>query len=211
MHPFHAYTKRGIVHFLVPEDTCLSFFSDNPITVMESGAPPRFLKHLSVTITRGLILAVILPLAPAFFLNISTASVLALVSATFVIEYGAAALGIGLGLPPLYILFVLTCVALGVILTLFDIFDVLGVHSEKVSRFLKKSDERAGRSMFLKKYGMYCLVPCVFILGFYVCPSVSWVMGWPRNRAILLIMAGYIAISMVTILTIMGFFKIIHV
>jgi uncharacterized membrane protein len=178
---------------------------------MESGAAPRFLKHLSVTVTRGLILTVILPLTPAFILNISVTSALALISATFVIEYGAAVPGIGLGLPPLYILFVLTCVALGVTLTLFDIFDVLGVHSEKVSRFLKKSEERAGRSMFLKKYGMYGLVPCVITLGFYACPPVAWVLGWPRDRAILLIMAGYITISMVTILATMGFFKVFRV
>ena len=173
---------------------------------MESGTIPHFLRQMSITITRGLILAVILPIAPAFIFNMSIASTLALITATFVIEYGAAAVAVGLDLPPLYILYVLTCVALGVTLTLFDIFDLLGVHSKKVSRFLKKSEERAGRSMFLKKYGIYGLVPCVITLGFYVCPPVSWVLGWPRGRSILLIMAGYITISIVTILATMGFF-----
>jgi thiol:disulfide interchange protein len=151
-----------------------------------------------------------LPLVPAFTGTIPLTSALALITGTFVIEYGAAALGIGLGLPPLYILYVLVCVALGVTLTMFGIFDVLGVYSKKVSRFLKKSEERAGRSLFLKKYGMYGLVPCVITLGFYACPPVSWVLGWPRNRSILLIMAGYITISIVTLLVTMGFFSIIH-
>lgn len=175
---------------------------------MESSTIPHFLRYVSFTITRGLILAFMLPLIPAFIFDIPIASSLALITGTFIIEYGAAALGIGLGLPPLYVLYVLACVALGVTLTLFDIFYLLGEHSEKVSRFLKNSEERAGRSTFLKKYGIYGLVPCVITLGFYICPPVSWVLGWPRDRSILLIMAGYITISIVTILATMGFFTI---
>jgi hypothetical protein len=193
---------------VLPEDNCLSFFTPYLCTDMESSAIPRFLQHVSYTITRGLILAVILPLIPAFIFDIPIASSLALITGTLIIEYGAAALGIGLGLPPLYILYVLSCVALGVTFTLFDIFYLLGVHSKKVSGFLKNSEERAGRSIFLKKYGIYGLVPCVITLGFYICPPVSWVLGWPRDRSILLIMAGYITISIVTILAAMGFFII---
>ena len=119
---------------------------------------------------------------PALLFNIPIPSVLALIASTFVIEYGAAAAGIGMGLPPLYVLYAVTCIALGVTLTLFDIFDLLGRHSERVSGFLAKSSERAGRSVFLKKYGIYGLVPCVITLGFYVCPPVSWVMGWPQEQ-----------------------------
>lgn len=174
---------------------------------MECGTIHPVLRFLSITITRGLILSVMLPLAPAFIFNLSLASALALITATFIIEYGAAALGIGLGLPPLYILYVQFCVALGVTFTLFDIFDLLGGHSKRLSRFLKTSEERAGHSLFLKKYGIYGLIPCVITLGFYVCPPVSWVLGWPRNRSILVIMAGYITISIITILAAMGFFK----
>jgi hypothetical protein len=160
---------------------------------------------------KGAFLAVVLPLAPAFVFNIPVASVLALIASTIVIEYGAAAVGVGMGLPPHYVLFALACIALGVTLTLFDIFDLLGRHSERVSGFLAKSSERAGRSVFLKKYGIYGLVPCVITLGFYVCPPVSWVMGWPRSTSILLIMGGYIGISLVTILATIGFFKIIGI
>jgi hypothetical protein len=164
-----------------------------------------------MTIAKGIILAVVLPFIPALFFSIPVPSVLALIAGTFVIEYGAAAVGVGMGLSPFYVLFALTCIALGVTLTLFDIFDLMGRHSERVSGFLAKSSERAGRSLFLKKYGIYGLVPCVITLGFYVCPPVSWVMGWPKNRSVLLIMAGYIVISVVTILATLGFFKIIGI
>ena len=177
---------------------------------MVKGINSPVVRQLTFSVTRGFILSVILPLVPVFLFNISLVSALALITGTFVIEYGAAAVGIGLGLSPFYILYVLTCVALGVILTMFDTFELLAEHSEKVSRFVKKSEERAGRSVFLKQYGIYGLIPCVMTLGFYACPPVSWVLGWPRLRSIALIMTGYIGISLVTILATIGFFNLVH-
>ena len=169
------------------------------------------MRDLTMTIAKGIFLTVVLPIAPALLFNVPIPSVLALIASTFVIEYGAAAAGIGMGLPPLYVLYAVTCIALGVTLVLFDIFDLLGRHSDRVRGFLAKSSERAGRSVFLKKYGIYGLVPCVITLGFYVCPPVSRVMGWQKSRSILLIMGGYIGISLVTILATIGFFKIIGI
>jgi len=169
----------------------------------------RFLRNLSLALTRGLLLAVILPLVPAFLSGIPLSSALALISATFVIEYGAAALGIGLGLHPVYILFVLACVAFGVTLTLFDIFDLLGENSPRISQFLKKSEERAHQSAILGTYGILGLIPCVITLGFYVCPAVSRMLGWRRDLSILLIMVGYISISVVTLLVTIGMFRLV--
>jgi len=176
---------------------------------MESGTSPHFLRNICGAVTKGLLLAIIFPLVPAVLLGISLSSGLALISSTFVIEYGAAALGIGLGLPPIYILYVLVCVASGVTLTMFDIFDMLGENSPRVSRFLEKSKERADRSTILTKYGIFGLIPCVLTLGFYVCPAVSRVMGWRRDLSILLIMGGYISISIVTLLATMGIFRLV--
>ncbi|MCJ7742070.1 MAG: hypothetical protein MUO95_05210 [Methanoregula sp.] len=176
---------------------------------METGAIPHYLLQLCGAITKALVLVVVLPLITAFLFTIPIPSTLALITSTLVIEYGAAAVGIGLGLHPLFVLYVLVCVALGVTLALFDVFDIMGEHSERVSRFLKKSSERAKQSSFLTRYGIYGLVPCVVTLGFYVCPPVSWVLGWRRNKSILLIMAGYITISIVTILATMGIFSLV--
>jgi hypothetical protein len=176
---------------------------------MESSFPPHFLSSLCGTITRGLLLAIILPLVPVFLFEIPLSSSLALIASTLVIEYGAAAVGIGLGLPPMYILYVLICVALGVILTMFDIFDRLGEYSPRVSRFLKKSEERAHRSTILTEYGIFGLVPCVFILGFYVCPAVSRVLGWRRDLSVLLTMVGYISASVLTLLAAIGFIGLV--
>jgi uncharacterized membrane protein len=174
------------------------------ITDMESGTPPHFPRRLCGTITRGLLLAVIFPLVPVILFGIPLSSALALVASTFIIEYGAAVPGVALDLPPIYILYVLIWVASGVTLTLFDIFDMLGEYSPRVSRFLKNSEERAHRSPILIKYGILGLIPCVFILGFYVCPAVSVVLGWRRDLSIFLIMGGFIFASIVTLLAAIG-------
>jgi hypothetical protein len=104
---------------------------------------------------------------------------------------------------------VLTCVALGITLFLFDLFDTLGRHSERVARFLARSEEKAKQSTLLSKYGIFGLVPCVLTLGFYVCPPVSWALAWRRDYSILLIMGGFIAISVVLILATLGLFSIL--
>jgi uncharacterized membrane protein len=169
----------------------------------------RFLRDLCPAITRGFLLAIVLPLIPVFLFGFPLSSGLALISGTLIIEYGAAALGIGLGLHPIYILYVLACVAFGITLTMFDIFDILGENSTIVSRFLKKSEEKAHRSELLTKYGILGLVPCVIIFGFYVCPALSRILGWRRDLSIFLIMVGYIFISVVTLLATIGFFRLV--
>jgi uncharacterized membrane protein len=168
-----------------------------------------FLRDIWRAITRGFLLAVVLPLIPAFLFGLPLSSCLALITGTFVIEYGAAVLGIGLGLHPIYILYVLVCVASGVTLTMFDIFDILGEYSLRVSRFLKKSEERAHHSAILTKYGILGLIPCVITFGFYVCPALSRMLGWRRDLSILLIMVGYIFISIVTLLATIGIIRLV--
>jgi len=169
----------------------------------------RFLRDLWPAITWGFLLAIVLPIIPVFLFDFPLSSGLALITGTFIVEYGAAALGIGLGLHPIYVLYVLVCVAFGITLTMFDIFDILGENSIRVSRFLKKSEEKAHHSAILAKYGILGLIPCVIIFGFYVCPALSWVLGWRRDLSIFLIMVGYISISIVTLLATIGIFRLV--
>lgn len=178
---------------------------------MECGNLPLNLRYLAGAIIKGMILVVVLPLAAAIIFVQPLSSTIALITSTLVIEYGAAPVGLGLGLPPVFVFYVLVCVALGVTLSLFDLFDLLGVQSKRVERFLETSAERAKHSPVLTKYGIYGLVPCVLTLGFYICPPISWVLGWRRDLSILLIMTGYIGISIVTIFVTMGIFWVSQV
>jgi len=167
---------------------------------MEDVSITHYLEHMAGAIAKFVLLAFVLPLLPVFIFNLSLPATIALITSTFVIEYGAAPRGIGLGLPPVFVFYVLVCIAAGVIFLLYDIFDTLGQHSERIARFLKKSGDRAQQSSMLSKYGIYGLTPCVMTLGFYICPPIAWVLGWRRDLSILLTMAGYIAISLVTVL-----------
>ena len=176
---------------------------------MEDVPVTHYFEHLAGATVKFVLIAIALPLLPVIMFNEPFSPVLALVTSTFVIEYGAATIGIGMGLDPFYVLFTLICIAVGVTLFLFDIFDMMGEHSERVARFLDSAGKKARQSKILSKYGIYGLVPCVMTLGFYACPPVAWVFGWRRDISILMIMTGYISISVLTLLISMGIFDLL--
>ena len=171
---------------------------------METGRVAQSFPQLGIAIAEFLLLVFALPIIGALLLAVSIPATIALITTTLLIEYGAAPVGIGLGLNPFFVLTVISSVAAGVILLLFGIFDTLGTQSERIARFLDRSKNRAERSKLFAKYSIFGLVPCVMILGFYVCPAVSWVLSWHRNYSILLTLAGYVMISTVTILATLG-------
>jgi hypothetical protein len=176
---------------------------------MESTAIPPYIRPLIGAIVKCVGFVVIIPVSAAYLFSQSIPATLALIPATLIIEYGAAPIGISLGLHPAFVLAILTSIALGIILPMFDIFDTLGQHSDRVALFLARSDEKVKQSAFISKYGIYGLIPCVLTLGLYVCPPVSWALGWRRDHAILLIMGGFIAITVILILVTLGLFSII--
>ena len=176
---------------------------------MERNAIPPYVLQVIGAIGKCTGLVLFIPVAAAFLFSQSIPATIAVMTSTLIIEYGAAPIGIGLGLHPAFVLLVLTSVALGITLFLFDLFDTLGRYSERVARFLARSEEKAKKSTILSRYGMYGLVPCVLTLGFYVCPPVSWALGWRRDHAIILIMAGFVGISAILVLATLGLFSII--
>ncbi len=176
---------------------------------MESLPIPPYARPVIGAIAKCVGLVLVIPFVLAFIFSQSVPATLALITSTLIIEYGAGPIGLGLGLHPLFVLIVLTSVALGVTLFMFDIFDTLGRHSGRVARFLERSEEKVKGSTIISKYGIYGLVPCVLTLGLYVCPPVSWALVWRRDHAIFLIMGGFIAISAILILVTLGLFSII--
>jgi len=175
---------------------------------METCRIPHYLQHIGFSLVKFVGFVVALPIVLAMLFTIPVTSTLALITTSLIIEYCAAPVGIGLGLQPVFVLVVLTSAALAVTHLLYDIFNTLGTSTLRVARFLLRLKQRAERSKILSKYGINGLVPCVMIIGFYACPSIAWVVGWLRNYAILLTMAGFILISLVTILATPGVIRI---
>jgi Putative small multi-drug export protein len=153
-------------------------------------------------------LAIVLPLPVASVTRQSLPVTLALMGSTFLIEYGAAPVGIVGGLDPSFVLFVLVSIALGVTLLLFSICGSLEGHWPRFARFLERTRGRAEASTLLAKYGIYGLVPLVMVLGFYFCAPVACIFGWRRGQATLLIMAGYITACVATILATLGMIQV---
>lgn len=150
-----------------------------------------------------------IPISLSAMLNIPIHKTLSLIVSTFALEYLAVPVGIGLGLSPVFVLIVVTSVALSVVLLLFTIFEIIGEKSKRVSNFLSKSRAKADNSKLTQKYGIYGLVPGVIILGFYVCPAVAWVLGWRKDYATILIILGFVFISTIIMFTTIGGLELI--
>ena len=175
---------------------------------MEPKAVREFLYRALRAAAGCVTLAIILPLIPAVALGISLSHTVALISTAFLIEYGAAPVGIVLGLPPLFVFYVIVCVEAGIFVSLFDLFTAVGHTSEHVRRFLEATTQVANRSKTLHRYGILGLIPLEILIGVYLCAPVSWVLGWPRNVSLAITMTGYCIAAVTTILATIGLLKI---
>ncbi len=106
-----------------------------------------------------IILAFAIPISLSVVLSIPILKTLSLIVSTFALEYFAVPVGIGLGLDPVFVLIVVTSVALSAVLLMFKIFDTVGGKSRRVSNFLSKSRERGS------KIKDYTEVWCVWIIA----------------------------------------------
>jgi hypothetical protein len=133
-------------------------------------------------------------LAGSFFM-VSPGSVLALMSATLILEYGAVFIGIALDIDDAVILLIVTLVATGMIFFQFSLFDHIGKSSPRAARFLERVRGNYWSPPVIKKYGVFALVPGILIVGFYVCPAVAWLLGWERKIAFIVMMGTFCAAS----------------
>jgi hypothetical protein len=171
---------------------------------METWDRATFLRHIVSALGRGVLVAIIFPLLPVILFGIPLMPTLALIGSGLVIEYGAAPVGIALGLPPLFVLYALMCTETGIFLGLFDIFDTIGHTSEPVAGFLERSREFIHRHSLAERYGILGLIPCEILLGVYINAPVSWVLGWKEYPSLIITMAAYGVCLVITILATVG-------
>ena len=162
------------------------------------------LRHITAALGRGIFVAILLPLLPVILFGIPLMPTLALIASGLVIEYGAAPVGITLGLPPLMFFYVLMCTETGIFLGLFDIFTTIGHSSARVAGFLEGTKEFVHRHSLAGRYGILGLIPCEVLLGVYINAPVSWVLGWNEYKSPLITMAAYVVCLVITILATMG-------
>jgi hypothetical protein len=133
----------------------------------------------------------IAPLVAGFFFTVPPGPVIALVSATLILEYGAVFIGTALGMEDILIFIIVSLVAAGIIFIQLSLFDLAGKSSPRVAGFLERTHRKYGSSPFIKKYGVFALVPGILVVGFYVCPAVAWLIGWDRKTAFIVMIGTF--------------------
>ncbi len=175
---------------------------------MDTKIKIRIASFFKICITWA-ILAFGIPIGLSILLNVPISKTISLIISTFALEYLAVPVGIGLGLNPVFVLVVVTSVALSVVVLMFKIFDAIGEKSKRVSDFLSTSNEKAQSSKLIRNYGIYGLLPGAVILGFYICPAIAWILGWRRDHAVVLIIMGFLSISTIMLLATIGVLEFI--
>ena len=163
-----------------------------------------FLRHVILALGRGVLFAIVLPLLPVILFGYPFMPTLAIIGSGFLLEYGAAPVGIALGLSPLFVFWVLMCTEIGIFLGLFEIFDSIGHTWPLVGNFLDRTRHEIDKSTLLVRYGILGLIPCEVIIGVYANAPISWVLNLDKYRALVFTMIGYIPSLVLTILVAIG-------
>jgi hypothetical protein len=175
---------------------------------MESWDKKTILFQTGSALGRGILLILILPLLPALVLGYPLMPTLAMIGSSLIIESTAAPVGIALGLSPVFVFYVLICTEAGIFLCLYDIFETIGHSSPPVAQFLEKSRQYAHRSPSFGKYGILGLIPCEILIGVYANAPIAWVLGWREDHALILTLAGYIPMLVITIWITIGLLQL---
>jgi len=152
------------------------------------------------------LLIIILPLLFATVFSVLPLLTMELVGSTFILEYLAIPLGIGLKLPPLYVFLTVVSTGIGIFILVLSIFHHLGAQSQRIVNFLLKWRGRVRR---LQKYGIYGLIPGATLLGVYGCAALVWFLGWDTRQSTLFTIIGFVLISAILLLSSIGILKII--
>jgi hypothetical protein len=163
-----------------------------------------FLRHIAAALAQGMFVALVLPLLSMLLFQEPLLPTLALIGSGLVIEYGAAPVGIALGLSPLFVFWVLMCTEIGIFIGLFDIFDAVGHTWHPAADFLAGTHQLVHQNSLAERYGILGLVPCEILIGVYANAPVSWVLGWHKERSLAFTMIGYIPCLVLSILATIG-------
>lgn len=144
---------------------------------------------------------ILFPVLIGYFLRIPFHKVLEFISSILILQAAAAIVGLGLGIEPFPIVILMTCVALALILAIFDICDTFAISSERVRSWIDRMDSIARNNSTFDRYGELVLVAIIWIpgIGLYGCAIISWILQWRSPRAIALMLAGWIIATFVVI------------
>ena len=114
-----------------------------------------------------------------------------------VIEYMAVAVGIGLGIAPItsFILTVSPCI--GICMLVIGLLEALGKRSERAMRFRERVQKKVDNYPKVRKYGVVSSSLFVIITGVYIGSGISYLLGWPKTKAMVFMSLGIGLITLV--------------
>jgi len=151
------------------------------------------------------------PLIIGSYYLIAPVEILGLVGSILILQPFAVVVGLGLGINPLSLLLIMGSFGISVIFVLFDICDVFAEHSKWLRTHLNKIETITQKSEMVKKYGMYSLIPFIWVpgVGLYGCVLVAWLFRWRGVRSVAVIFAGWILATALVMLASLGIMEII--
>lgn len=167
-----------------------------------------FAIRLAITILVSSLFGLGFPLLSALVLDVTLTKAMGFIPIVVVFEYAAIPLGVGMGLPAAFLL--ITAVSESVAI-FFATVELLGVLQRLawIARFVSGIQRRMEGSRLLRSYGMFALAPAVIFLSVKGCATVVWITGWPKYRAMAIILAGFASISGVVLLSTLGLLRIL--
>jgi uncharacterized membrane protein len=137
--------------------------------------------------------------------------ILGLVGSILILQPFAVVIGLGLGINSLSLLLIMSSFGISVIFVLFGICDLFAEHSEWLRTYLKKIETITQKSEMVKKYGMYSLIPFIWVpgVGLYGCVLIAWLFRWRGVRSVAVIFAGWMLATALVLLASLGIMEII--
>jgi len=153
----------------------------------------------------------VVPLAIGFYHHNTLVEILGLVASILILQPLAVVVGLGLGINPFPIILIMCSFGMSVIFVLFGICDLFAERSEWLRKHLEKIEAITQKSEMLKKYGIYTLIPFIWVpgVGLYGCVLVAWLFRWRGAKSVAIIFTGWILATVLVLLTSLGILEII--
>lgn len=132
------------------------------------------------------------------------------IGATALFQAGAVGFAAPIG-HPVSFYFAVLFIGFGLILIEFEILDAIATESARVGRWIKSVDKRAQKISFIEKYGIYTLIPLMWIpgIGLYGGVIIAWIFQWKRVYATILLFTGWTLACAAVLALVMGVIQII--
>ncbi len=171
----------------------------------------RVIEILKIALT-GIIGIIEIPLIIGLYNQNTVGEIFGMVVSIFILQPLAVAVGLGLGIHPVQVMFIMISFGISVILVLPWICDMFAERSEWLRKNLKKTEKITQKSEMFRKYGIYTFIPFIWVpgVGLYGCVMIAWLFNWRSVRAGSIILVGWILAALIVLLTSIGIVQIIR-